>query len=328
MQPTRRTQIITAGAVGVAAIGLAALLFIVARSSSSHTHDPDQAAEPVGERELVIFRDGYDWEYEGKTLDDLSEDKRAYALREHEWAAAARYVPIAVGVDSLAQSWAESLHDPSALATPAQAAALLRTIAEHAWARSLDSPEMYIGLIESDAALEWNDPDPSQPNLISIRRRDFQTGFFYTYYLEKEYQTGRPSRDVLREVWDGLARFDHLPAEVGVGPAGARFLIYTALSEAQIDGFGLEGKHAPENPDYWWSHGGRYGMQFSLAKRSAASLIAERPSLTVAGVNILIRLRDGRHANWQSTWYFDPDSEAWVLDTMSTSSAKTVMLVW
>lgn len=328
MPQSQRIHIITAGAVGVTAIGFAVLLFFVARSSSSHTHAPGQAGAPVDASEIVIFRDGYDYEFDGLTLEDLSEEARAQILRDREWAAAAEYVPISVGVESLAHSWSESLQDPSLLATPAQAAALLRTIAEHARARSHDTPDLYISLIESDPALEWNDPDPASPNLLSVRRRDFQTGFFYTYYLEKQYQPGRASRDVLREVWDGLSRFDHLPAEVGVGPAGARILISAALSQAQLEGYGLTGKHAPENKEYWVSHGGRYGMQFLRATRTAESLIAERPSLTIAQANILIRLRDGRPANWQSAWYLDPDTGTWVLDKMQSTSPKTVMLVW
>jgi len=265
---------------------------------------------------------------DGESLDDLSEEDRASMLRDQEWARKAEFVQIASGPSALAEALAPSLTDPSDLVDERLERALLDTIADHLWVRSRDTPDEYITLVEADPSLEWNEPDPADPDRIEQYRRNVQVGVFYTYYLEDTLDPALSSKtEILPRVWTALRRSDHLIDAVGVGGDGARILITRALAPAELHAY-LTGKHAPENPMYWYSSGARYGMEFARPVRDATSVLTDEPSVIIAQTLILIRLRDGRIGDWICLWRFDPHTGRWILDDMNVSSGKTVMLVW
>ncbi|RMH30699.1 MAG: hypothetical protein D6692_01485 [Planctomycetota bacterium] len=311
----------------VAAVAVFAVVY-TGRSEHRHATAPGTAATDVSAGEIELVRTGYAYQFDGGKLEDLSEETRSFALRDQEWAERVEFVPVRTGPSALAAAWAPTLLDPSGVADEVQHASLLTTIADHAWARAQDTPSAYVSLVDRSPDLAWNEPDATNPTAIEIRRRNAQTGVFYTYFLEQEFDPGLSSLDLARVVWDGLRRFDHLIDEVGVGESGCRILITRARAPAELDRYGLVGKNAPENPDYWWSDGGRYGMEFVRPVRSAASWLADLPSLVVAQANIIVKLRDGRLGNWQSRWYLHPETGDWVLDAMQATSGKTMMLVW
>jgi len=278
--------------------------------------------------ERRLFREAYDYEMDGESLDDLGEERRARVLRDQQWARKAEFVPIAAGPYTIAEALAPSLIDPSGLVDERVERALLDTIAEHLWVRSRDTPDEYIALVEADPKLEWNEPDPDASDRVELRRRNAQVGVFYTYYLDDTLDPALSSRnEILPRVWAALRRYDHLIDAVGVGEDGARLLITRALAPAELHAY-FDGKHAPENPMYWYSDGARFGMELARPVRDSTTVLNNEPSVIIAQTLIIVRLRDGRLGDLVCLWRFDPDTERWALDDMNVSSGKTVFLVW
>jgi len=330
--PTRRVVVIGAG---VAVLAFAAVIVFVIVSGGGRSVGAT-GVTPAGdagvtERERRIFLTDYEaaLDYDPESFDDPEDELWAYVHRDQQWAAESEFFPIADGPPAIAQALAPSLIDPSGVVDHRLERELLDAIAQRLWAYSQDTPDAYVELVENDPNLEWNEPDPADPDRVEQRRRNLHVGVFYAYVLGRPFDPASSSRaTLLPEVWAGLRDHDFLVEACGIGERGARIIIDRALAPAQLEGYGLDGKHAPDDPDYWRSNGGRYGMQMCRPARTAESWLSESPSLTVAHANILVRLRDGRLGNWRSTWYLSPRDRRWALDHMGVTSGKAVLMVW
>lgn len=320
--------------VGVAAVsGIAALITfrVGAPRSGAAGARPETSKIRVTEKDRELIRTAYIFDHPGnEPLSEYSNRMKDLVFRDQQWAREAEFLPLGGQSASIMSAWESSVENRGA-ADDAQIAELLRTIARHANVRALDSPDAYIDLIDNDPGLEWNDPDPADPERLSIRRRNFKVNAFFTWFVDGEFDDAALSKTLVRDVWDDLSRFNHLIEAVGVGPRGARILVATMRSEEQLKAafYGLHGKYEPPNREYWSSIGGGYGMQFSRPTENIDDLLStRRPSVPVAMVNLIVRMRDGNLGNWQSVWRLHPVTNTWQLDTMQATSGKTVMLVW
>lgn len=300
--------------IGLAMALAAALVAFFAVRSGTHGSQADQ--RPL--LSPVVFRTGYGFEMEGRSLEDLTPAERSLELRDEEWRRTADFLPISAGVDALAGRWRSSLADPSGVLEPGQGAKLLGAVARRAWALGQPTPAAYTALVaEQQATLQWN----------RDAAKDFQIGIFYRYFLDRPLDDAAPHLRLLEEVWNGLREHEHLPQAVGHGEHGAAFLVQLVRTPAQLDTLGLSGKHAL-NAGYWQAVAHRYGMRFTRPAVTADDVLERRASAVIAHAHVLIRLQDGRIANWMSTWLLDPESGEWVCQMSQTSSGKTAMIIW
>ncbi len=315
------TKAVIAAAAGVIVASAALVGFRVLPARRGTDHPPHPRSSQFNPQ---LFRTARDFELEGKRLEDLDDAERARNFREDLWNARVRFEPIQSGMSVIIPAWRALVEDASALLTPAQRDALLEEIFAHALARSNEQPDAFIDLIESQPKYRWNDGEASTQE---GRRRDFQMGLFYTYFLERPMPTDDDLRHRLSEVWGGLAQHDHLFADAGVNAEGAAIIVSLARVPAQLDQLALTGKSAV-SPDYWTAVSFRYGMQFSRPTVYATEAIAVSGSVTTATSHVIIRMQDGRLMNWITRWRLDAGTQEWTMDMTQASAARQAFIIW
>lgn len=271
------------------------------------------------ERTPEFLRNARYFESDGKTLADYApKEQRRYMIDKLVWAHA-EFVP-AVATDQLVGRWDESsVRDPDGLLDDAQRDSLLRTIAEHARARAQDDPDAFIALIETPPDGGWRMPEDlrEHPQVVAM----------FSAFAESPVPENADAKALLRQAWAALARHDHLFDEIGVGENGAAFVVRRIRTSREASTVGFSGEHALDR-EQWGGTWFRVGAPFSNMPVSIEDMLERKPSALFVDAHVLIRLRDGRIANWISMWFYDDDAGRWRNDYMQMSGSNRVVLIW
>lgn len=310
---------VVVGTILAITAGVFAFMLIKPGEKPVDTHGAAPGAANLPQSLLTHFHDGYSYQMEGRSKESLSEFELEFELRDVEWNEKASFVKLSAGIDEVVSRWKSTLDDPLDALTDAEEEHLLFTLAEHASVRAADSPSEFITLVEATPTLDWNERFADHLQIFS----------FYQLFIDHEMPAGASNREVLDDVWRGLRDRDHLFDEVGYGDQGAIILVRSIRVPSQIRDMGFAGKYPYEGDmDYWTSIAYRLGMAFTTPTVDLDTTLAEHSMAKVAYVHVLVRLRDGRIANWNSAWFLDPETGEWVNPLMQTSSSKTSTIVW
>jgi hypothetical protein len=265
------------------------------------------------------FRNDYSWQMDGDSLEEMSDAKRARKIRDQEWEQFATFEPIADdGVDRIVSRLRPGVIGQTDLLPARSIDDLLRTIADHLVARTEPTPRRYERLVASSGSLELN------PDLAS----DYQLAAFYRLFVGDSLP-GEPTPQELRDdVWSHLAEAEHLFDQYGDPESlGSVVVLERIRAAVQMNGMGL---HIADREDsgYWGGYGYRYGIRFARATMTLDEVIARDNSAVVASAHVLVRLVDGRIANWITTWFHDPESDRWIPHFMQSTASKTAITIW
>jgi len=306
-----RNGALIAGVLGAAALAGAGVF--IALSPSAQTPGAQQEVTPEAMRTRAFY------EYEGLDVAEMSERERNWYLVDQRVWPNADYAPASATLDLIIRWREESLRDPDALLDAQQREALLHTLAEHASARAQPTPDAYIELVERDPGMDWNDANEL--------RRHPQVHGAYKAFIESSVADDADALAILRAVWGSFAAHDHLFKEVGVDEEGAVFLVRRLRTVREASTNGYSGEHAL-NKAHWDGVYYQGGMPFSTQNRTLEQALQEAPSALVVNAHVLVRMGDGRLANWISAWFYDETAERWRTQYMQMSAPKLAKVVW
>jgi len=256
------------------------------------------------------------WELDGRKWDDMSPERQLRETLDREWEARASFLSLASDPSEIVERWMLSAHDPHEVIDPAGLREILTIAAAHARARSADTPSEFRALIEADPMLTWRDDFSG----------DVQLEVFCDFFPEAPFDPSKGHERLLRETWQELARHDHLFSEAGYGPHGAIFLVDRIRSPRLLHSM-FHGAGAPEDVSNWMPTGSRAPMRFTTPTLTIDDAIARHGSVLVVHARIVTRLRDGRLGLWDPTWFYDPDSGRWVIESMGSCGMYTFMTI-
>lgn len=257
--------------------------------------------------------------FERLRLEEMPPEERArYLIDELIWSHAT-FAP-ATHAEGLVEAWSEaSIRDPDGVLDPEQRESLLRAIARHARARAQDTPDAFIDLIEREPGAAWRDADELRSNMV--------VKGIYVAFVEAPIPEDIDARSILQLAWSGLARHGHLFDQAGVGEDGAAFLVRRIGSRSEAWTVGFSGPHALERKQ-WGSVYFQAGAAFSRQPLVVEDLLAVKESVLFVDAHVLIRMRDGRIANWISMWFYDDDARRWRTNYMQMTMSKVAKVVW
>lgn len=312
----KRTSIVVGVVLLVAAAG--GTVLTIRLLSGNRASSPTTTAS-VPQYDPEVLRTARFNVYEGKELSEMTPEERAWYLVDELVWANADFADAEATADLIARWRAGSLRDPDGLLSARQRDQLLQSLAEHARVRARSTPDAYVALTDATTGLEWNDG-------AAVRENGHVKGAFTTF-VEAEVPAEVGTQEILRQAWEGLAKHGHVFDRIGVGEDGAAFLVRRVRTEREAMTQGLHGKNALDRA-YWDGQYFQAGMPFAVEDRTLAQALESAPSALVVNSHVLVKMRDGRIANWICVWFYDEAIGRWRTEYMQMSTSKVAKVVW
>ncbi len=193
---------------------------------------------------------------------------------------------------------------------------LVETIARHTMARSEDSPEAYLSMIESEPGTRWIEPAEDR----NWERPDD----WFKYHDGAAASRDDPRGALSRIIQEANGRNKERVVQYGVGKRGLVLEISSkrVRSVDQKEDWFLR---SDDEMRYWFGPSGMAAMRFRVPARTLERVIEEEGGAVVAACMMAVANEGGVTYGWYTIWYWDAESGSWQCDSMNRRGTPGMM---